>query len=171
MVSLSLSLSFVLFCFLFCFFSSLTRSRYLSLSLRFLLILLCGLPEQESLLFGRFSFFINYHNAWSSDWDHETRFYLKISENLECLLFQDRFLVVLYHLFVWSNLNFLHNSNRISFSSQSCLVLHSFYANLLYLLIIWLIVSSLLPHNLHLLHLIYFYFDVVCSYSVVLCCY
>ena len=35
-------------------------------------------------------------------------------------------------LLVWSNLNFLHNSQLISLSTQSCLVLYFFYANLLH---------------------------------------
>ena len=55
----------------------------------------------------------------------------------------------LYHLIVWSNLNFLHNSQWITFLTQSCLVLYSFCVNLLHSLIIWLIVSALSPHNLH----------------------
>ena len=47
-----------------------------------------------------------------------------------------------YHLFVWSNLNFLHNSQWITLPIQLGLVLYSFYANLLHSLIMWLIVSS-----------------------------
>ena len=57
----------------------------------------------------------------------------------------------IYHLFVWSNLNFLHISQWITLPTQSCLVLYYFCANLLHSLIVWLIVSSLSPHNLHLL--------------------
>ena len=57
----------------------------------------------------------------------------------------------IYHLFVWSNWNFLHNSQWITLPTQVCLVLYSFCANLLHSLIMWLIVSSLLPLNLHLL--------------------
>ena len=57
----------------------------------------------------------------------------------------------IYYLFVWSNLNLLHNSLRITFPTQSCLVLFSFCANLLHSLIMWLMVSSQSPHNLHLL--------------------
>ena len=37
------------------------------------------------------------------------------------------------------------------FPTQSCLVLCSFCANFLHSLIVWVIVSSLSPHNLHLL--------------------
>ena len=57
----------------------------------------------------------------------------------------------IYHLFVWSNFNFLHNSQWIIVSTQSCQVFHSFCANLQHLLIMFLIVLSLTPHNLHLL--------------------
>ena len=57
----------------------------------------------------------------------------------------------IYHLFVWSNLNFLHISQWITLPTQSCLVLYYFCTNLLHLLIIWLMVSSLSPHSLNLL--------------------
>ena len=57
----------------------------------------------------------------------------------------------IYHLFVWSNFNFLHNSQWITFPTQLSLVLYSPWANLLHSLIMWLIVSSLSPYNLHLL--------------------
>ena len=52
------------------------------------------------------------------------------------------------YLLVWSNLNFLHISQWITLPTQSCLVLYSFCANLLHLLIMWLIVSSLSPHSM-----------------------
>ena len=51
----------------------------------------------------------------------------------------------IYHLFVWSNLNFLHNSQWITFSTQLCLVLYSLCANLLLSFIMWLIILSLSP--------------------------
>ena len=57
----------------------------------------------------------------------------------------------IYHLFVWSNWNFLHISQWITLPTQSCLVLYSFYANLLHSLIMWLMVSYLSPQSLHLL--------------------
>ena len=41
----------------------------------------------------------------------------------------------IYHLLVWSNLSFLHISQWITLPSQLCLVLYSFCANLLHLLI------------------------------------
>ena len=54
----------------------------------------------------------------------------------------------IYHLLVSSNWNFLHISQWITLP---CLALYSFCANLLHSLIMWLIVSSLSPHSLHLL--------------------
>ena len=41
----------------------------------------------------------------------------------------------LYNLFVWSNLDFLHNSQSIALPTQLCLVLYSFCADLLHSLI------------------------------------
>ena len=38
----------------------------------------------------------------------------------------------IYYLLIWSNLNFLHNSQWIAFPSQLCLLLYSFGANLLH---------------------------------------
>ena len=57
----------------------------------------------------------------------------------------------IYLLFEWSNLNFLHISQWITLPTQASLVLYSFCANLLHSLIMWLMVSSLSPHSLHLL--------------------
>ena len=57
----------------------------------------------------------------------------------------------IYHLLVWSNLSSLHISQWITLPTQSCLALYSRCTNLLYSLIIWLMVSSLSPHRLHLL--------------------
>ena len=42
----------------------------------------------------------------------------------------------IYHLFVWSNLNCLHNSQWITLPTQLCLVFHSFCTNLLHIIII-----------------------------------
>ena len=56
------------------------------------------------------------------------------------------------HLLVWSNLNFLCISKWIPLPTQSCVVLYSFCANLLHSLMMWLMVSSLSPHSLHLLN-------------------
>ena len=57
----------------------------------------------------------------------------------------------IYHLLVVSNFNFLHISLWITLPTHSCLVLYSLCANLQHSVIMWLIVSSLSPHSLHLL--------------------
>ena len=57
----------------------------------------------------------------------------------------------IYHLFVRSNLNFLRIYLLITLTTQSCLVLYYFRANLLHSLITWLMVPSLSPHSLHFL--------------------
>ena len=57
----------------------------------------------------------------------------------------------IYHLLVWLNFNFLHISQWITLPTQSCLALYSFCANLLHSLIMWLMVSTLSLHSLHLL--------------------
>ena len=72
----------------------------------------------------------------------------------------------IYQLFVWSNLYFLHISQWITLPTQLCLVLFFLCANLLHLLMMWSIVSSLSPHSLHLLFCCVF--DKIGSYGVVL---
>ena len=67
------------------------------------------------------------------------------------MLLGDRFWVVNILFVCLSNLNFLHNSLWITLLTQSCRILCSFFTNLLHLLIMWLIISSLSSHNLHLL--------------------
>ena len=57
----------------------------------------------------------------------------------------------IYHLLVWLNLNFLYISQWTTLLTQSCLALYSFSANLLHLLIMWLVVSSQSLHSLHVL--------------------
>ena len=59
-----------------------------------------------------------------------------------CILFSRKdFGLIIYYLFVWSNFNFLHNSQWINLPTQLCQVLYSFCTNF---------VSSPSPHNLHL---------------------
>ena len=49
----------------------------------------------------------------------------------------------IYHMFVWSNSNFLHNFRWIAFLTQSYLVLFYWRTHLLHSIIMWLIASSL----------------------------
>ena len=120
-------------------------------SFRILSISFCSPPGQQSPQFCKFSLFLLII-IWSGRLA-KIRWSVCMSKSLRslCISFSrtDSWLSI-YHLFVWSNFNFLHNSQWISLPTQSCLVLYSFCANLRYSLM-WLIVSSLSPHNLHLL--------------------
>ena len=133
------------------FFNSLARSRYLFFfSHSFSFILLAVGKAKLTILQVLFLLLIIIRSGHLT----EMRWY-------ECILKSHRSLYVafsrtgaglcIYHLLVWSNLNFLHISQWITLLTQSCLALYSLYANLLHSLIIWLIVSSLSPHSLHLL--------------------
>ena len=90
------------------FFSSLARSRYLSLY--FLLILIFGLLWQQSPLFSRFFFWLT---ITRSSHLAEIRWSVCISKSQRnlCISYSrtDSRLCICY-LFIWSNLNFLHNS-------------------------------------------------------------
>ena len=51
----------------------------------------------------------------------------------------------LYHFVVWTNFNFLHNSQWITFPTLSYLILYSFCGSLLHSLTMWLIILFLSP--------------------------
>ena len=104
------------------FFNSLARSRYLSFFLRSFSFIPWSSGTAKPIIL-QVLFFIVYHKVWTDA------------------------ALCIYHLFVWSNLNFLKISQRITLPNQLCQVLYSFYANLLHSLSMWLMVSSLLPYN------------------------
>ena len=56
----------------------------------------------------------------------------------------------IHYLLIWSKLNLLRNSQRITFPTQSFLVLHSFFISLQYLLSMCFNVSFFSCYNLHL---------------------
>ena len=64
----------------------------------------------------------------SSVWFWKSRRILNIS------FFLTDFGLCIYHLLIWSNSNFLHNSALITLPIQSCLVLYALCLNLLHLL-------------------------------------
>ena len=134
---------------------------------RFLLVLPCGQWERQIPLFG--SLYIFLLTITRSSRLGEIRWSVRIpkSQRSLCVSFSrtDSGLCI-FLSFVWSNLNFLHNSQWITFPKHSCLVLYSFCANLQHLFIMGLIVLSLSPHNLHfyqsiLLRLVYICLDIV----------
>ena len=134
------------------FFNSLARSRYLSFfSLSFSFILWSA-GHKKSRQFCRFSFFLLI--IMRSGLLAGIRWSVCIlkSHRSLCESFSRTGVgLCIYHLFVWSNRNFLHISLWTTLPTQSCLALYSLCANLLHSLIMWLIVSSLSPHSLHLL--------------------
>ena len=103
--------------------------------------------------------FVDYYEVWSSGLDLVILLYVKIPLELVSFSRTDAGLCI-YHLVVWSYLNFLHDSQWITLLTQSCLVLYSFCANFLRSLIMWLIVLSLSPHNLHY----YYHYFTLCDF-------
>ena len=129
-------------------FSGLKRGLGTYLSFNFLLPLRCDQPERQSPQSGRFSLFTitRYGRLVEIRWS----VCISKSQIIFCVPFSwtDSGLC-LYYLLVWSNLDFLQNSQWITLLTQSCLALDSFSANLLHSLIMWFIVSSLTQHKLH----------------------
>ena len=146
-ITISITLTFMFHSF---FFNSLARSRYLSLfSLSFNFILWSTGTGKSTILQVLTFLLIIIRSGRLA----EIRWSVCISKSLRSLWVSFSRIdskLCIYHLFVWSNLNSLHNYQWITLPTQSCLVLY-FCANLLHSLIIWLMVSSLSPHNLHLL--------------------
>ena len=133
------------------FFNS-TEGRGTYHSFYFFSVLYCRQPGQQSPQFCKFSFFLLIIIKSGLLADIRWSVCMSKSHRSLCVSFSRTAAVLcMYHLLVWSNLNFLHISQGITLSTQSCLVLYSFSVDLLHLFIMWLIVSSLLAHNLHLL--------------------
>ena len=110
-------------------FNSLARSRYLSLFFYFPSASPFDLLGPQSPPVDAFSF-VNQHQVWSPGWDRVIRLYLEVPENFSFSR-KDSGLCI-YHFFVSSKFNFLHNSHWITFPTQSCLALYSCCASLLY---------------------------------------
>ena len=124
------------------FFSSHARSRYLSLYSTSFNLTLWSAGTAKSTIRQVLVFLFT---ITRSGYLVEIMWPVCISKSLRSLCVSRTDLgLCRYHLFVWSNLNFLHYSLWITLSIQLRLVLFSFCANLLHSLIIWLIVSSLL---------------------------
>ena len=146
-----ITIGIIFTCMFHSFFSSLARSRYLSFfSLSFCFILWSAGTAKSTILQVLFFLLIIIKSGLLAG----IRWSVCISKSHRSLC--ESFSrtgagLCIYHLLVWSNWNFLHISQWITLPTQSCLALYSRCANLLHSLIIWLMVSSLSPHNLHLL--------------------
>ena len=135
------------------FFNSLARSRYWSFfshSFRFVLWS-AGTAKSTILQILFFFFFFIIIRSGLLDGIRWSVCMLKSHRSLCESFSRTGAGLCIYHLFVWSNWNFLHISQWITLPTQSCLASYSFYANLLHSLIMWLIVSSLSLRSLHLL--------------------
>ena len=109
--------------------------------------LLCGRPGRSSPQFGWFSFsFFFLVNVTRAGLVVGIRWSVYISKSQRSLYISfvrtDSGLGI-YHLAVWSNSNYLHNFQYITFITKSWLLLYSFCAGLLDTIIIRLILSSL----------------------------
>ena len=134
---------------LYSFFSSLPRSKYLSFLSHSFIFILWSAGTAKSTILQVLSLLLLIFIR--SGLLAEIRWSLCMSKSHRslCVLFSRTGAgLCIYHLFVWSNFNFLHVSQWITLPTQSCLVLYSFCANFLHSLMMWLIVSSLSPHSL-----------------------
>ena len=135
------------------FFNSLARLRYLSFFLLSFSFTLWSAGTAKSATWQVFFFFFLLIIMRSGRLA-KIRWLVCISKSHQSLCFsfsRTAAGLCIYYLFLWSNVDFLQNSQWITLPTQSCSILYSFCANLLYSFM-WLIVSSLLPHHFHLLH-------------------
>ena len=119
------------------FFNSLARSRYLSFFSHSFNFILWSAGTAKSTILKIFFFFFLLIIIRSGLLAY-IRGYVCMSKSHRslCVSFSRTVAgLCIYHLFVWSNLNFLHISQWITLPTQSCLVLYSFCANLLHSLI------------------------------------
>ena len=132
------------------FFNSLARSRYLSFFAHSFSFILRSAGTAKSTILQILFFLLIIIQSGLLDGIRWSVCMLKSHRSL-CVSFSRTGAgLYIYHLLVWSNLNFLHISQWITLPTQSCLALYS-RANLQHSLIMWLVVSSLSPHSLHLL--------------------
>ena len=156
------------------FFSSLARSRYLSHFSHSFRFIQWSAGIAKSTILQIFFFFLLI--IIRSGLLAEIRWSVCMSKSHKslCVSFSRTGAgLCIYHFLAWSNLNFLHIFQWITLPTQSCLALYSFWANLLHSLTMWLMVSSLSPHSLHLLFccvLSIFRLGMIGSYGAVLCC-
>ena len=127
------------------FFNSLARLRYLSFfSLSFNFILWSARIAKSTILQVLFFLWIIIRSDHLAASICRWSICMSKSQRNLCVPFSRTNIgLCMYYLFVWSNLNFLHNSQWITLPTQSCLVLYSFCVNLLHSVIMWFMVSSI----------------------------
>ena len=132
-------------------FLILLRSRYLSFFSFSFSFTLWSAGTAKFTIYQVLFVFADYYKVWSSGRDYGIRLYHKIPEELVRRILQDRFWIVHIPFVCMAKLQFLAQFPVDHLARPVVSSLVTFCANLLYSLILWLIVSSLLPHNLHLL--------------------
>ena len=145
------------------------------LTFHFLSVLPTDQLKPQSSSFDRFSFLLSLIITWCGRLA-EIKWSVCISKSQErlCVSYsRTESVLCIYHLFVWSNLNFLHDFTSITLTTQSCLVLDLFVQICCNrLLCDW---SFRLCYDItyfcYFQRLVYFCFDIVGSYGIVLCCY
>ena len=135
------------------FFNSLARSRYLSFfSHSFSFILWSAGTAKSTILQFLFCLLIIIRSGLLA----EIRWSVCMSKSyrsLRVLFSRTGAGLCIYHLLVWSDLNFLHISLLITLPTQSCLVLYSFCANLLHSLIIIIIIIIIIIYSFRVFHI------------------
>ena len=151
-----ITIGIIVTCMFHSFFNSLARSRYLSFFSHYFRFILWSAGTAKSailqvLFFFFFFFLLIIIKSGLLAGIRWSVCMLKSNRSL-CVAFSRKGAgLCIYHLLVWSNLNFFHISQLITLPTQSCLALYSLCANLLHSPTIWLMVSFLSPHSLHLL--------------------
>ena len=117
------------------FFNSLARSRYLSFFSHSFSFILWSAGTAKSTIFSISLFFLLLLIIIRSGLLAEIWWSVCMSKSHRslCVLFSRTGAgLCIYHLLVWSNLNFLRISQCITLPTQLCLVLYSFCANFLH---------------------------------------
>ena len=88
---------------------------------------------RQSQLLSRFSFFVDNHYRFGLPAEIRWPACISKSQMSLCVsFFGTDFELCICHMFVWSNFNFLHNSQWITFPTHSYLFFYSFWANSLH---------------------------------------
>ena len=147
-----ITIGIIVTCMFHSFFNSLARSRYLSFFSHSSSFILWSAETAKSTILQVLFF------CWLLlglvFWLRLVDACMSKSHRSLCVLFSRTAAgLCIYHLLVWSNFNFLRISQWITLPTQSCLVLYSFWANLLHPLFYdwWL-------HLCHRVAKIYYYY-------------
>ena len=126
-----ITITIIVTCMFHNFFNSLARSRYLSFFSHSFSFILSSAGTAKSTILPVLFFLLNIIRSGLLDEIRLSEYMSKSHRSLYVLFSRTGAGLCIYHLFVWSNLNFLHISQWIPLSTLSDLVFYSFCANLL----------------------------------------